>query len=305
MIGQAGLFIASLAVTLGASELMARGLSSLGHRLRLSEGLVGLLVALGADAPELSSAVFALAAGSRQVGVGVVLGSNLFNLAALLGLAALLSRRLAMSRDAILLDGGAGVAALLLSGLVLAGVAPTAAAVLLLLLVAAYAAALAAKRDAQASIPAEAFPAPAWWPVAALPLAVAAVVAGSFGLVHSALELARAWHVPQPVTGGLFLAILTSIPNAYAAVHLGRRGRGTAVLSEAMNSNTLNLLVGLVIPVAFFGVTVSAGSDYIWLLGLTAVALAWCAVRRGMDRRGGLVLIAGYAGFVVFLLARG
>src|SRR5260370_21940173 len=77
-----------LAVTLASSELFARGLTRLGTKLALSEGLLGLLAALGADSPELSSAVIALLAGAGSVGVGVVVGSNLFNLAALLGLSA-------------------------------------------------------------------------------------------------------------------------------------------------------------------------------------------------------------------------
>ena len=54
--------------------------------LGLAAGLLGLLTALGADAPEISSASSALFAGASEVGVGVILGSNLFNLAALHGL---------------------------------------------------------------------------------------------------------------------------------------------------------------------------------------------------------------------------
>jgi hypothetical protein len=41
---------------------------------------------------------------------------------------------------------------------------------------------------------------------------------------------------------------MTSLPNAVAAVHLARGGRGAATLSEALNSNSLNVLAGLFIP---------------------------------------------------------
>jgi Ca2+/Na+ antiporter len=54
--------------------------------------MLGLLAALAADTPD-SSAVSALAHHQQSVGVGVVLGSNVFNLAALLGLGALVAGR--------------------------------------------------------------------------------------------------------------------------------------------------------------------------------------------------------------------
>ena len=52
---------------LAAAELLSRGLTRLGLRAGLAEGLVGLLAALGADAPELSSAVTAIVSGAGQL----------------------------------------------------------------------------------------------------------------------------------------------------------------------------------------------------------------------------------------------
>jgi cation:H+ antiporter len=303
---------------------MVRGLTRLGSKLRLSEGLLGLLTALGADAPELSSAVIAILAGSRAVGQGVVLGSNLFNLAALIGLAALLSGGLAVHRPALLVDGAVGLAAVLLAGLLVAGWAPAwAVAAVMLSVFIVYASALALPavtlrrlrvptllRTALVQAPGhlghEAAPSQlSWTPVLWLPVAVALVVGGAFGLVHSAIELSAAWGIPQPFVGGIVLAVLTSLPNAYAAVHLGRLGRGTAVLSEAMNSNTLNLLGGLVLPAAIFGlgsIGRTTGITYLWLVGLTLLVLALCARGRRLRRGEATLVIAGYLAFVVFLV---
>ena len=84
-------FIVCLISVLVSSELLVRGLARLGIKLKLTEGLLGLLTALGADAPEISSAIASLLAGSADLGRGVVLGSNIFNLALLLGLGAVLA----------------------------------------------------------------------------------------------------------------------------------------------------------------------------------------------------------------------
>ena len=85
-------FAGSLALALGASIVFARRLDRLGSRFGWPEAIVGLLTATAADAPELSSAVIAIAHGSGAVGVGVVVGSNLFNLAAMVGAVALVAR---------------------------------------------------------------------------------------------------------------------------------------------------------------------------------------------------------------------
>src|SRR5438445_9384280 len=104
-------FVGALAITLAGSELLTRGLGRLGARLGLSEGLLGLLTALGADGPELASAVIALLLGAPAIGIGVVVGSNLFNLAALLGLSAVVTGSITTHRAPLLLDAGVGLAA--------------------------------------------------------------------------------------------------------------------------------------------------------------------------------------------------
>lgn len=311
-------------MTLSASELMVRGLAELGARMGLSEGLLGLLTALGADAPELSSALIAILAGSRAVGVGVVLGSNLFNLAALLGVSALVTGRLRIHRGPLILDGAVGIAVLALAGLLIGGVLPAPPLIaLLLVLFAAYAAVLSLPQRQLRRLPGPLARAVVFAPghvtqdagaslprsprlvIGLLPVAVAGVVAGSLGLVHSALGLAALWEVPAPVTGGLVLAVLTSLPNAYAAVQLGRRNRGTAVMSEAVNSNTINLIGGLALPAALLGLKLpGAAVPYWWLLGLTLVAVGLPLWRHRLGRPGAVAVIAGYLGFVGWTLSR-
>ena len=99
-------FVVCLAGTLGASEALVRGIDRVSALLRLSRGLIGLLTAVGADSPEISSALVAMFAGARDVGVGVILGSNIFNLAVLLGVSAVLAVRVAVAPDQLKLHGG-------------------------------------------------------------------------------------------------------------------------------------------------------------------------------------------------------
>jgi len=104
--GNITVFLLCLAASLGASEVLVRGIDQLSTRLRLSGGMVGLLTALGADSPEISSALVALFTGASDVGVGVIFGSNLFNLAVLLGVSAVVATRISVAPELVMLHGG-------------------------------------------------------------------------------------------------------------------------------------------------------------------------------------------------------
>src|SRR5437660_981883 len=105
----AGLFVAGAAVSLTASWALVVRLERVGERFGLSEALLGLVSALAADAPEITAAAAALLQRQGDIGAGVVLGSNVFNLAALLGLGAIVAGRIALHRRAILLGGLVGL----------------------------------------------------------------------------------------------------------------------------------------------------------------------------------------------------
>lgn len=136
--------------------------------------------------------------------------------------------------------------------------------------------------------------------------AVALIVVGSVGVVQTAVIVADTWSIPAPIVGTLLLAGLTSLPNAYAAVRLARHGRGAALVSETFNSNTINLVAGVVIPVLVLGLSsapTSVTPHLLWLLVLTLVALGGLAHPSGLTRRGGAVIIALYAVFVLIRIA--
>src|ERR1700678_4072259 len=93
------------AVSLLTSWVLVSRLERVGERFGLSEALLGLVAALAADAPEITASVTALLHHQRTIGAGVVIGSNVFNLAALLGLGAVVAGRIGLHRKVVLLGG--------------------------------------------------------------------------------------------------------------------------------------------------------------------------------------------------------
>src|SRR5215471_13398635 len=98
-------FVAGAVVSLLTSMVLVARLERVGERIGLSEALLGIAAALAADAPEVTAAVTAVAHHEQRVGAGVILGSNVFNLAALLGLGAVVAGRVGLHRKVVLLGG--------------------------------------------------------------------------------------------------------------------------------------------------------------------------------------------------------
>lgn len=321
-------FCASLTVTLASAAFFARRLDSVGVSLGLPEALLGLLTALAADAPEITSALVALAKRAPGASLGVLVGSNVFNLAAMIGLAAVLTGRVRLRRESLLLEGSVGVlTTVVATGLLVGFLSPLAAALLTVAIVAPYVFLLLrgrsvsafrfprriAVRLASALGEREHAPLPRakeeriWSEALLIVPTVALIVAGSTGMVEAALSLAGHWHASPIAVGVLVLAPLTSIPNAFTAVRLGLADRGAALVSETLNSNTINLAAGLVVPALF--VTIAAVSrearfELGWLFVMTFAALFLLSRRRGLGRGGGLALIGLYVAFVAIELIR-
>jgi cation:H+ antiporter len=82
------LTVVGIAILIGGSEMLVIGGVDLARRFGVSEALVGLtVVAFGTSLPELATSVVAVLKGQSEIGVGNVLGSNVFNLGLVVGTA--------------------------------------------------------------------------------------------------------------------------------------------------------------------------------------------------------------------------
>src|SRR5215510_3509723 len=128
-------FLVGTVVSLLTSFLLVSRLERVGERIGLSEALLGMVAALAADSPEVTAAVTAIAHHQQRVGAGVILGSNVFNLAALLGLGAVVARWVALHRKVVLLGGAVALWIAVVCLLVVTRAVPAAAGLVLAFLV--------------------------------------------------------------------------------------------------------------------------------------------------------------------------
>jgi len=84
-----GLVAIGIIVLLTGGELLVRGAISLARSLGMTERLIGLtVVAAGTGAPEVATSIVAARRGQSEIALGNVIGSNIFNILAILGVAA-------------------------------------------------------------------------------------------------------------------------------------------------------------------------------------------------------------------------
>jgi cation:H+ antiporter len=322
-------FTLGAVVSLFTSWLLVSRLERVGERLGLSEALLGMVAALAADAPEITSAVTALSHRQQAIGAGVVIGSNVFNLAALLGLGALVAGRIGLHRKVIVLGGAVAMWVAVVCLLSVEGVVNSVTGlVLVLLALVPYGVVLSTRRTGIGRIRlGERF---ARWLAQAIDeeelelvvairpkrgsakdalvagAALVVVVAASIAMERGASSLGDRYSISGIVVGGLVLAAVTSLPNVVAAIYLAGKGRGAAAFSTALNSNGLNVLAGLLIPSAFIGLArASAQTTTVagFYLGMTGLVLVLAYADRGLRRSAGALVIVGYLVFLATLLA--
>ncbi len=102
----AGLVLGGLVLLVVGSNFLVEGAVALARTLGLSELVIGLtVIAIGTSLPELATSIMAAFRGERDIAVGNIVGSNIFNLLCVLGLASLVSpQAIGVSSNALAFD---------------------------------------------------------------------------------------------------------------------------------------------------------------------------------------------------------
>jgi len=300
-------------VLLGAgAEGLVRGAGAVALRFGVAPLVVGLtIVAFGTGSPEFVLSVQASATGNGGLALGNVVGSNISNIALVLGTAALIrplavQARLVRREVPVMIGVTVAFAAMLLDG----GLSRLDGG-LLLAAAAAYVvfAYLGARRGDVPAVTQEFGAAlaarPALWrAVGSAGVGLGALLLGAAVLLHGATALAGALGVSDVVVGLTVVAVGTSLPELATSAAAARRRQADVAFGNAIGSNVINLLVvlgaaALVNPIPAGGLRTV---DVVVLL-VSAVVLLPLMVRGSvLDRWEGGLLVAGYAAFLISLV---
>lgn len=295
------------------AEGLVRGSSGLALRLGVTALAIGLtVVAFGTGSPELVLGIEAARAGNSGIALGNVVGSNISNVALVLGLAALV-KPMRVRSELIRREMPLMITVTLLLCIMLydgrlirmEGLVLVAGAVVYTVF--SY---LVARRGESAAVDDEFDEAlvglkqPVWLDMVLLAAGLAALLVGASLLLKGATSVAAEFGVSQVVIGLTIVAVGTSLPELATSVTSTVRDEADVAFGNVIGSNVFNILavLGTVALIHLFEINGLRNLDLAVMVAsaLLLLPLLW----RGsvLNRWEGAFLLAGYAGYMYSLV---
>lgn len=316
MILEACYFLVWLAVLSWAADRFVFGSSALAKNIGVSPMIIGLtIVAMGSSAPEIMVAATASINGNTDTAVGNALGSNITNIALVLGLTAMLKplsiASSTLKKEMPILLAVSFLAVYFLSDVNLANIE----GIILIVLFFAVIGGLTwmsfnmEKSDPLQQETEDEIPSGVPTSKAVIWLIVGMILLplSAHFMVGSAEIIARHFGLSELVIGLTIIAIGTSLPELAACVAGVLKNEDDLVLGNIIGSNIFNLLAVLAMPglIAPGEIDINAASrDSYVMAGLTVLLLVFSFNLRGtrrINRVEGLCLVGCFVGYQYLL----
>lgn len=305
--------LAGLIILVWSADRFVMGAAATAKNSGMSPMLIGLtIVSFGTSAPEILVSLMASINGSGGLAVGNALGSNIANIALVLGITAIIAplpvKSAVVRKEFPLLLGITLLAGYTLHDFHLSlsdGLLLVASLLLCLYLFARF------QKDSEGGdsiideseeIPEMSTAKAVFW----LLLGLALLIVSSRMLVWGAVEIATMLGVSELIIGLTIVAIGTSLPELAASVASALKNHHDIALGNVVGSNIFNLaavmaIPGFIEPIGFE--SVAFYRDYLIMLGLTLLLLVFCVMQKParINRLEGGILAGAYAGYMVLL----
>jgi len=305
------LLIIGLIVLIVGGDYLVRGSSSIALRLHLSPLVVGLtIVAFGTSAPELLISIQSALKGSPDLVMGNVVGSNICNLALVLGLTAVINP-VKVQINSIRFDWPMTMgASILLYLIVREGSIAAFEGILFLIIIISYLIFIIqqSRKETKANISAgdkdeipEMPSKQIWKDLVFIAIGCVGLYFGSEWFVNSAKELALSIGVEERVVGLTVVALGTSLPELVTAAVASHKGQTELALGNLMGSNIFNILsiLGITSIIREIHVHIDIlNKDIIWMLMITLMILPFMIMRREIGRVDGFILLLVYVVYI-------
>ncbi len=299
------------------ADVFVDGACALSDKLKIPAYLVGLtVVAFGTSLPEAAVSVTASIAGSNEIAIGNVIGSNMFNTLVVLGASALLApvavKKNILKRDFPFCIG----ITLLMLALMLTMSGGTVAltrfdGIVLLVVFAAFmtVSIVSGKRNAALQTEegeAEKKDMPMWKCILFILAGIIGVIIGGELTVKGAQELALKAGLSEKVVGLTVVAIGTSLPELVTSIVAARKKQNDIAVGNVIGSNIFNVLfiLGISSSISAIVTDMSAVVDALILTGALALTYVFALTGKKINRGAGIVMIVMYIAYTAYLLIR-
>ncbi|MGV6859213.1 MAG: calcium/sodium antiporter [bacterium] len=310
---------AGFALLIWSSDKFVDGASAIARHSGLSPLIIGLtIVGLGTSAPEMIVSGMAAIDGNAGLGVGNAIGSNITNIALILGITALLIP-LKVQSGILKKELPILIVLMLAAGGLIAGgqLGTLQGAALLLMLVGVMAwLVIDARGNSKKDILADEFEhelesepvMPLKEAIIAFLIGLLVMLGSAKLLVWGATFIAHSFGISDLVIGLTIVAIGTSLPELAASIASARKGEHDIALGNVIGSNMFNILgvmalPGLIAPGPLPEGVLSRDYPLMLLLTIGLFAMAWHykPERRSINRLEGGLLVAAFFGYQTIL----
>lgn len=311
------MIVIGLIILVWSADLFVEGAAAIARLLGMSPLLIGMvIIGFGTSAPELSVSALSALQGNPGIALGNAYGSNITNIALILGITALLNpisvhSRVIRKELPILL-----LATLLVFGQIYDGALSQADALIELAVFVGIMIWMAKLDNKQQPDPLEQeveseleehamspFQAGLW-----LVGGLIFLILSSRLLVWGAVSVARDLGVSDLIIGLTIVAIGTSLPELASSIIAARKGEHDLAVGNIIGSNLFNTLAVVGLAGAIQPMPIPSeiiARDWMLMMGLTIALFAFSYDREGrgsISRRNGACLIAVYAGYALYLI---
>ena len=299
------ILLVGLAVLIVAADALVRGSAQLAKHLGLSPFAIGVtVVAFGTSAPELFACIGAAIQGETDLAVGNVVGSNIANIALILGIGGLIMpigvhRRVRLVEIPLMCMVTIGAILMLIDGVItrIEGGALFAGLVAYVIYII-----RSHKEDIEHGLEdAVAKIKPIWIDLVYVFAGIAGLGLGAKVLVMGSVDLAESIGIPSGVIGTTIVAFGTSVPELAATIRAAMSKQADMAVGNIVGSNVFNLLsvLGVTAMVKPLWMDPSMGWHLWVMLGVAMLFMVWVLVRPVIAKWSGLVLLTGYLVYVV------
>lgn len=308
MWAQVLLLIFGIVVVLKSADWLTNGAVGLATKLGISQIVIGLtIVAIGTSMPEFFVSIVSAIKGTPDLAVGNIVGSNIFNVLLIVGVAATVApiaiQRATVRRDIPI----AIVASIMLTFMMFDD---NISRIDALILFAAFIAFIwitlrNSKNDANEKDASTEKVIPTWKSVLFIIFGLVGLVLGSNIFVDNASSLAHGWGISDAVIGLTIVAGGTSLPELATSAVAARKGDSGIAIGNVLGSNVFNILMilgltGIISPMHIQNIT------YIDMAVMViSMALFWLFsfTKLRVERWEGCVLIACFLGYITWLVS--
>lgn len=315
MLLQITILIVGLALILFGANWLVDGSSSIAKRFGISEFVIGLtIVGIGTSAPEMVVSFLSAFQGKADMAIGNIVGSNIFNTMMILGVTALIAP-ITITKSNLKKDIPLNIivtALLIILGLNFTIFGKGADQLCridgaILLVIFAWYLWSSFRSDTGDSDSDGIKEYKTGISVLLIIAGLAGLIFGGRLFVNAATELAKAFGVSDKFIAITVMAAGTSMPELATCVVAALKGRGQLALGNVLGSNISNILLilggsALITPLSFGGMTyVDLGA--VLACALFILASAYFFKKKKLDRFEGVILLAGEAGYMWYLIA--